>query len=90
MYAFDPLERPSVGLRSREWTAMAQRVAAAIPRLRPGSPPPIPEQDYNSLMIAPLLRKLLLDEQPLVQIVNRRIRLRLFFPFDHWPLISGE
>jgi hypothetical protein len=30
MYAFDPSERPKVGLRSREWTAVAETEAGAV------------------------------------------------------------
>ena len=66
------------------------RVASAIPRLRPGSAQPTPEQQYSSLMMAPLLRKLLLEQQPLVHRVNRSRRLKLMFPLDHWPLVSGS
>jgi hypothetical protein len=30
MYAFDPSERPVVGLRSREWTARAESEEAVV------------------------------------------------------------
>ncbi len=30
MYAFDPSERPMVGLRSREWTAVAESEAGVV------------------------------------------------------------
>ena len=41
--------------------------------------------DYEILMIAGLLRKLLLDEQPLVDQVNRSKRLKISYSINHRP-----
>lgn len=38
-----------------------------------------PTDEYDLLMAAGLLRKLLLDDQPLVHQVNRRLRLKFAF-----------
>ena len=45
-YAYDPSERPVVGLRSREWTAIAEseeavvlEMARCVAELREGRPP---------------------------------------------------
>ncbi len=34
MYAFDPSERPSAGLRSREWTAVGATDVEAVAKMR--------------------------------------------------------
>jgi len=40
-----------------------------------------PVDEYDVLMIAPLLRKLLLDDSPLVHLVNRQRRVKFRFRY---------
>lgn len=47
-------------------------------------------REYEALMIAPLLRKLLLDGRPLVDLVNRARRLPIRYPVQYWPILSGS
>jgi hypothetical protein len=47
-------------------------------------------QQYDLLMAAGLLRKLLIDGEPLVAPVNRTRRLRLRFSVSGWPFLSGS
>lgn len=46
-------------------------------------------QEYELLMVAGLLRKLLIDAGSLVVLVNRERRLRLRFSVSGWPWASG-
>ncbi|MFC1918844.1 hypothetical protein ACFLWW_02580 [Chloroflexota bacterium] len=46
--------------------------------------------EYEKLMIAGLLRKLLLDDSPLVNQVNRHIRLRIRFTVNDCELFTSE
>lgn len=48
------------------------------------------EREYEALMIAPLLRKLLLDSRSLIDRVNRTPRLKIRYPIQAWPLMAGS
>jgi hypothetical protein len=48
------------------------------------------EREYECLMIAFLLRKLLLDGHPLVDLVKRRHIAPILYPLVHWPVVSGS
>ncbi len=67
---------------------LEQRVTAALRHLHAGTGGDS-ASEYHALMIAVLLRKLLLDGRPLVDVVNRHHQLRIRYPVDHWPVLSG-
>jgi len=48
------------------------------------------QDEYEILMIAGLLRKLLLDESPLIDQVNRRRRQKIKFTVNDYPVPSEE
>jgi hypothetical protein len=64
---------------------LEQRVSRAN-----GSDATLTQREYEALMIAPLLRKLLLDRQSLIDRVNRTPRLKIRYPILAWPLMAGS
>lgn len=48
------------------------------------------QREYEALMIAPLLRKLILDSHSLIDRVNRTHRLKIRYPIQAWPLLAGS
>ena len=48
------------------------------------------EREYEGLMIAFLLRKLLLDGQPIVDQVKRHRVAPILYPLEQWPVLSGS
>ena len=46
--------------------------------------------DYNVVMMSALLRKLLLDGQPIADSANVDRRMHIRYPVDGWPIVSGS
>lgn len=67
---------------------LERRVRSALPGLQDATAGR--QERYDALMIAPLLRKLLLDERPLVSIVNTSRKVRVRYPVEYWPVLSGS